>query len=211
MKKPNSTLLVLVIASMIGLYIFSKAFNYKYKQTETISVTGAADTNFVSDMIVWSGSFSRTSFNMQEAFDALKKDEEITETSDINEVIDEIIPPGWSYYKYTKFKHKLCGDTNSEVTIKIQKPFIEKKFEIIRQKVVLNEPEEIINALSLLHEKRTNEYKELWGEDEWERMFMCPNYDYAYFDKLDEAYEEEQAKLAEQYYNNNDSEDYDNY
>ena len=38
---------------------------------------------------------------------------------------------------------------------------------------------------------------------------MCPNYDYAYFDKLDEAYEAEQAKLAEQYYNNNDSEDYD--
>ena len=77
MKKPNSTLLVLVIASIIGLYIFSKAFNYKYKQTETISVTGAADTNFVSDMIVWSGSFSRTSFNLQEAFDALKKDEAI--------------------------------------------------------------------------------------------------------------------------------------
>ena len=77
MKKPNSTLLVLVLASLIGLYILSKAFNYKYKQTETISVTGAADTNFVSDMIVWSGSFSRTSLNMQEAFDALKKDEVI--------------------------------------------------------------------------------------------------------------------------------------
>ena len=147
--------------------------------------------------------------NVKSFSSLLKKDEEINETSDINEVIDEIIPPGWSYYKYTKIKNGLCGDTNSEVTIKIQKPFIEKKFEIIRQKVILNEAEEIINALSLLHEKRTNEYKESWGESEWERMFMCPNYDYAYFDKLDEAYEAEQAKLAEQYYNNNDSEDYD--
>ena len=147
--------------------------------------------------------------NVKSFSSLLKKDEEINETSDINEVIDEIIPPGWSYYKYTKIKNGLCGDTNSEVTIKIQKPFIEKKFEIIRQKVILNEAEEIINALSLLHEKRSNEYKESWGEDEWERMFMCPNYDYAYFDKLDEAYEAEQAKLAEQYYNNNDSEDYD--
>jgi hypothetical protein len=147
--------------------------------------------------------------NVKSFSSLLKKDEEINETSDINEVIDEIIPPGWSYYKYTKIKNGLCGDTNSEVTIKIQKPFIEKKFEIIRQKVILNEAEEIINALSLLHEKRTNEYKESWGESEWERMFMSPNYDYAYFDKLDEAYEAEQAKLAEQYYNNNDSEDYD--
>lgn len=149
--------------------------------------------------------------NVKSFASLLKKDEE---TIDINEVIDEvdeIIPPGWSYYKYTRFKNGLCGDKNAEVTTKIQKPFIEKKFEIVRKKVVLNEEYEIINALSLLHEKRTNEYKESWGEDEWERMFMCPNYDYAYFDKLDEAYEAEQSKLEEQYYNNNDYEDSDNY
>jgi len=149
--------------------------------------------------------------NIKSFSSLLKKDEKINEISTVNEVIDEIIPPGWSYYKYTKFKNGLCGDTCSNVVTKIQKPFIEKKFEIVRQKVILNEAEEIINSLSLLHEKRTNEYKELWGEDEWERTFMCPNHDYEYFDKLDEAYEEEQAKFAEQYYNNNDSEDYDNY
>lgn len=148
--------------------------------------------------------------NVKSFASLLKKDEEITETSTINELINEVIPHGWSYYKYTRFKNGLCGDKNSEVTIKIQKPFIKKKFEIVRKKVVLNEEEEIINALSLLHEKRTNEYKESWGEDEWERMFMCPNYDYAYFDKLDEAYEAEQSKLEEQYYND-DYEDSDNY
>ena len=77
MIKQNVTLIVIILASLLGIFMLSKAWNYKYKQTETISVTGAADTNFVSDMIVWSGSFSRTSFNMQEAFDALKKDEAI--------------------------------------------------------------------------------------------------------------------------------------
>lgn len=77
MIKQNLSLIVIVLASLLGIFMLSKAWNYKYKQTETISVTGAADTNFVSDMIVWSGSFSRTSFNMQEAFDALKKDEAI--------------------------------------------------------------------------------------------------------------------------------------
>ncbi len=146
------------------------------------------------------------------SFSALLKKEETNSEKDKNEDKDEeLIPPGWSYYKYTKFKNGLCGDRYSKVTTKIQKPFIEKTQEIVRQKVVLSEEEEIMNALINLHEKRTNEYKELWGEAEWERMFICPNHDYEYFDKLDEAYEAEQYKLEEQYYNNNDSEDYDNY
>jgi len=103
----------------------------------------------------------------------------------------------------------MCGDKCSKLTIKIQKPFIKKKYEIEKPKleVELNEAEKIIEALSLLHEKRTNEYKELWGEDEWEQMFICPNYDYEYFDKLDEAYENEQYKLNEQYYNQDDDDD----
>jgi hypothetical protein len=39
-------------------------------------------------------------------------------------------------------------------------------------------------------------------------MFTCPNYDFEYFDKLDEAYEIDQYKLNEQYYNNEDDDDY---
>ena len=108
----------------------------------------------------------------------------------------------------------MCGDICSNVVTKIQKPLIQPNYEAIKQKQVFNEAEEIVLALSLLHEKRTNEYKELWGEDEWERMFICPNYDYEYFDKLDEAYENEQYKLNEQYkddyyyYDNNDDDCY---
>jgi len=140
----------------------------------------------------------------------LKKDEEKEKEKEIFEdAEDEIIPPGWTCYKYTKFKNGLCGDKNSEVTIKIQKPFInvDKNSEIVKPKVILSEAEEIIIALSLLHEKRTNEYKELWGEAEWERMFMCPYYDYEYFDKLDEAYEIEEAKFN----NKSSDEDSDDY
>jgi hypothetical protein len=61
---------VLLAAMLLG-----KGFNYKHKQVETISINGAADTNFVSDLAVWSGSFSRTSMSTQEAFEQLKKDE----------------------------------------------------------------------------------------------------------------------------------------
>jgi hypothetical protein len=146
----------------------------------------------------------KTNVNTVKSFASLLEKKEINEI----EEEDVIIPPGWSYYKYTKFKNGLCGDKNSEVTTKIQKPFIEKKFEIVKQKIELNETEEIIKALSLLHEKRTNEYKELWGELEWERVFICPNHDYEYFDKLDEAYEIEQSKFNEQY---DEYDDYDDY
>jgi len=150
------------------------------------------------------------STNVKSFASLLKKNEEISEKDENN---DEIIPSGWSYYKHTKFKNGLCGDKNSEVVTKIQKPFINinKKYEIVRQKVILTEEEKIINALSLLHEKRTNEYKELWGEIEWERVFICPNYDYEYFDKLDEAYEAEQEKMNEQYDIYDVYEDSDNY
>jgi hypothetical protein len=50
----------------------------------------------------------------------------------------------------------------------------------------------IITALADLYYKRTNEYIELWGYDEWEKTFISPNYDYNYFDKLDEKYNIEQ-------------------
>jgi hypothetical protein len=49
----------------------------------------------------------------------------------------------------------------------------------------------IINSLIDLHEKRTEEYIQLWGYDEWEKMFRFPNHDYEYFEKLDELLEEE--------------------
>ena len=65
------------LAAIICVFLLGRAYNYKHKKAELISVTGSADTNFVSDLSVWSGNFSRTSFNMQEAYEALKKDESI--------------------------------------------------------------------------------------------------------------------------------------
>jgi len=53
----------------------------------------------------------------------------------------------------------------------------------------------VYDALAELHEKRTNEYIELWGYDDYEKQFLFPNYDYDYFDKLDEAYDQEMRLL----------------
>lgn len=54
---------------------------------------------------------------------------------------------------------------------------------------------EVFKKLEELYEKRTNKYIELWGYDEWERMFMFSNYDYQYFDKLDKKYAEEMEEI----------------
>ena len=71
----------------------------------------------------------------------------------------------------------------------------------------------VLHALVALHEKRTKEYIDLWGYDTWEKMFRFPNYDYDYFNKLDEEYEEEMEKWREENEkeNNSDYEDYYSY
>lgn len=107
---------------------------------------------------------------------------------------------GWSSYKVEHIQLKL---NEPFTTTTKAMPIINKN----ETKIIVNEAEEIIEALSFLHEQRTEEYIELWGEEEWERMFIFPNHDYEYFDKLDEAYEIEQNKINEQYSNSN----YDSY
>jgi hypothetical protein len=72
-----TAVIVTCITIIIASIILGRAFNYKHKLSESISVTGAADTNFVSDLSVWTGSFARTSFNMQEAYNSLKADEKV--------------------------------------------------------------------------------------------------------------------------------------
>lgn len=52
-------------------------------------------------------------------------------------------------------------------------------------------PYDVLDTLVALHVERTNDYINLWGYDEYEKEFMFQNYDYNYFDKLDEEYEEE--------------------
>jgi hypothetical protein len=57
---------------------------------------------------------------------------------------------------------------------------------------------ELINALNNLHLKRTQEYIDNWGYNEYEKIFLDINHDSEYFDKLDAKYEEEMEKIREQ-------------
>lgn len=94
------------------------------------------------------------------------------------------LKPGWVLIRKdpvtNKIHHKYKkGINNSE-------KYLEKK---INDDFINNS--QIINTLIDLHKKRTDDYIELWGYNDWEQMFRFPNHDYDYFDKLDEWMEDE--------------------
>ena len=64
----------MAVAIIITASILGSAWKKTHNTTETIRVTGLAEKDFTSDLIVWNGYFSRRSMSMQEAYAALKKD-----------------------------------------------------------------------------------------------------------------------------------------
>ncbi|HEY5464262.1 MAG TPA: SIMPL domain-containing protein [Hanamia sp.] len=76
----NITSLIIGIAFIIGLFILGKAYKYRSTTTETITVTGSAEKDFVSDLIVWNGSYSRKSMDLKSAYAQLKDDENAIRT-----------------------------------------------------------------------------------------------------------------------------------
>lgn len=93
---------------------------------------------------------------------------------------EEYIPPGYLVIKRDKNTNKITRKYGE-----MGNCFEEKEIT----------PSEIIDKLVYLYEKRKEEYITLWGEEEYERMFLFNNYDYHYFDKLDLQYEEELKKI----------------
>jgi len=67
--------IVIGICGIIAFWVAGNAFKYKSKSTETIVVTGLAEKDFVSDLIVWNGSYSRKALDLKGAYAAVKQDE----------------------------------------------------------------------------------------------------------------------------------------
>lgn len=74
--KTNANAIIIALALIISAFLFSDAFKNRNQSNDTISVTGLGKKDFVSDLIVWSGSFSRKSFTLKEAYAALDTDRE---------------------------------------------------------------------------------------------------------------------------------------
>jgi hypothetical protein len=93
--------------------------------------------------------------------------------------VEEIIKDGWV-----------------SITLQNRKPTYKYgKTTYIHYDIKKLEPHYVMSTLVNLHEKRREDYIQTWGYDDYEKLFLSPNYDYEYFDKLDEQYELEMEKM----------------
>lgn len=72
MKTINAILFSAAI--VLAAFFLGNAYVERAKTHGTISVTGLGSEDFVSDLIVWEGRFTRENANLQEAYSALEKD-----------------------------------------------------------------------------------------------------------------------------------------
>jgi len=91
----------------------------------------------------------------------------------------ETLPPGWVSLKKDPASNKIIWRENKS---KNADPVEKSENELAT---------EALDALVELYDRRDNEFIDTWGYEEWERTFRFPNYDYEYFDRLDELADEE--------------------
>lgn len=68
--------IIIALAIIITAYILGKSFQNRNKQEQSIAVTGLGSKNFVSDLIVWNGTFSKRNETLKDAYAALDADRE---------------------------------------------------------------------------------------------------------------------------------------
>lgn len=75
--KSYTNAIVIALAIVVGAFVIGSAYKYKFINAETIVVTGLAEKDFTSDQIVWKGQYSRTGFDLKEAYTQIKSDEAV--------------------------------------------------------------------------------------------------------------------------------------
>lgn len=72
--KTNANSIIIAVAIVLSAFLFANAFKNRNQSNDTISVTGLGKKDFTSDLIVWSGSFSKKSITLKEAYASLDAD-----------------------------------------------------------------------------------------------------------------------------------------
>jgi len=74
--KNYSSALIFSIAAIISVLILTNTYKNRNRASDVIQVTGLGKKDFKSDLIVWNGSFTRKSFELEQAYASLKSDRE---------------------------------------------------------------------------------------------------------------------------------------
>ena len=74
--KENIKSIIIATAILLGVFILANTYRHRNEANDIINVTGLAKRDFMADLIVWKGEFSRTRMNLKEAYAALKQDQD---------------------------------------------------------------------------------------------------------------------------------------
>ncbi|MUP46247.1 SIMPL domain-containing protein [Gramella sp. BOM4] len=69
--------IIFSVAIVMAAYFLGNSYVSRANPEGTISVTGSGSENFISDLIVWEGRFSRMNPNLEAAYEQLNRDKEI--------------------------------------------------------------------------------------------------------------------------------------
>jgi uncharacterized protein len=69
--------LAIALAVVVAAFLFANAWTDTHPGVEKIRVTGFAETDFTSDLIVWRASFERRAYTVAEAYPLIKRDAEL--------------------------------------------------------------------------------------------------------------------------------------
>lgn len=72
--KLNINYLLITVAVIVAAWLLGNSFMNRNRQDNTVSVTGLGEKEFDSDLIVWSGSFTRKNMSLSIAYEELNKD-----------------------------------------------------------------------------------------------------------------------------------------
>lgn len=88
MNNNTITSIIISLGFIIGLAVIGNSYKNRNKTEDTISVTGLGTQTFTSDLITWSGSFSRNSMELNSAYNQLAEDKEVIQNYLISKGID---------------------------------------------------------------------------------------------------------------------------
>lgn len=68
MNKDHLKYAIIGIAVILSAYLLGRAYTYKYRSQDTVVVTGLGETEFESDLIVWSGVLTAEADNVADGY-----------------------------------------------------------------------------------------------------------------------------------------------
>jgi uncharacterized protein len=121
-EKIKSTLII-GIAIIITAWILGKSFKNRNENLDSISVIGLGTKDFISDEILWSGSFTTNSVDIKEAYNKMVSDQKI--------VSNFFIDKGFKFNEFSfgainfnkKFKEVRITNSGNEFDVKTEQLF----------------------------------------------------------------------------------------